>query len=137
MALLKTYFRVKSPFFYLKGPFCFYKGCDELIKWYFQRKKVGVTHQITGIWPKKHLQKSKPRKTQFSSLSGLKEFAESGFEAQNVFFWWNLTNPIYSLLFLWPNWSSIGIFGVQYPFFGWLCLLFFISIQNSIDLSKL
>ena len=77
MAHLKTYFRVKSSFFHLKGPYFSTRSVTNKLKNLFKEKEVGVTHQITGIWPKKHLQN--PEK-QFSSISYLKEFAESGLE---------------------------------------------------------
>ena len=127
MALLKTYFRVKSPFFHLKVPFFFYKECDELINEHFWIKKVSVTHQITGIWPKKHLQN--PEKHSFLQFHIWKNL-QSGFETLNVFFWWNLAKTMSSLPFLWANWFSMSIFGVRYPYFGGLCLLFFIWIQT-------
>ena len=65
-----------------------------------------------------------------------KEFAESGFMTLKIFLWWNLAKRMSSLWFLWANWCSTGIFGVQYPFFGRLHPLFFVWIQTSIDLSK-
>ena len=77
MAHLKTYFRVKSSFFHLKGPYFSTRSVTNKLKNLFKEKEVGITHQITGIWPKKHLQN--PEK-QFSSITYLKEFAESGLE---------------------------------------------------------
>ena len=66
-----------SSFFHLKGPYFSTRSVTNKLKNLFKEKEVGVTHQITGIWPKKHLQN--PEK-QFSSISYLKEFAESGLE---------------------------------------------------------
>ena len=56
MGLLKTYFGVKSPFFHLKGPYLSSRNVINWLKNLFRGKKVGVTHQIKGFWPKKHLQ---------------------------------------------------------------------------------
>ena len=55
MERLKTRFGVKSPFFHLKGPLLLSRVMIHRWANLFSEKKVGVTQQKMGIWPKKHL----------------------------------------------------------------------------------
>ena len=55
MGLLKTYFRVKSPFFHLKSPLFFSSVLINQLRFVFRQKKMGVACQKMGIGPQKCL----------------------------------------------------------------------------------
>ena len=122
------------PIFPPERSISFFKKCDKLIEESFQRKKSGCHPSNNRFLTQKTPPKC--RKTQFSSTLYQIEFAESGFETLKIFFWWNLAKRMSFLWFLWANWCSTGIFGVQYPFFGRLHPFFLSEYKPQLILSK-
>ena len=136
MVPLKTHFGVISPFFHLKGPLIFSGVMINWLKNFLKEKKVGVTHQIMGIWPIKHLQNTK--KHNFLLNRNKKDEQMGVLRLQTYFFdrIWSKESLLCDIsgqnsVF----WGFGGVLWVKYPLFDGWHPLFFLSENSSINLS--
>ena len=136
MVPLKTRFGVISPFFHLKGPLIFSGVMINWLKNFLKEKKVGVTYQIMGIWPIKHLQN--PKKHYFVQKCLIEDFLLARFYQRNMF---GVLKPPSVNPFCCDMeencvlWCFGGVLWVKYPLYDGWPPLFFLSENSSINLS--
>ena len=132
----KTCVGFKCIFFHLKGPLVFSGVMINWLKNFLKEKKVGVTYQIMGIWPIKHLQN--PKKHYFVQKCLKEDFLLARFYQRNMF---GVLKPPSVNPFCCDMeencvlWCFGGVLWVKYPLFDGWHPLFFLSENSSINLS--